>query len=1044
MSDYGSLIHRITGGDGVSNLDSRSDAWRRLLHVLPNEIVIVDEHGIIRHVSESLEVLTGYSRDELLGEPVERLVPPTARDGHEANRFKSSHGPHTRPMDVDRSYFLRCRDGRELDVAIALSPITLEDAPWVIATIHQRFDHTAQQRQAFESASNQMVVQLEFAAILAESEERFRHAFEDNMTPMVFSDLNDRIVSVNDAFAQLIGRSRDELIGLDSSVFTHPDDLEITPSVRRSMHRGITDELRYTKRYQHADGRLITVEVSRSVARDVSGETIYHVIFVRDITQQERRARVLELRSEVNRFIATATNTEKYLQQLCEVIVEKGGYALAWVGVPSRDQEGGVDVLCAAGATNYLHDGTGPPWWGSADSGLGPTGTALRTGMSQTVGNLSVDGPFEPWRDRAAMFGFGSSIAIANLLDEQPAVLTIYDHHVFAFDPTTIGGFEEIVQDARFAAAQVRSRDRLHAALEEATVTNAALIETEQRFRLAFEDNMAPMIFTNLDNQVIAANDAFCQLIGYAREEILGRTTSHYTHPDDVEVSGDPQRRLVSGEVDKVSFVKRYVSKDGRLIVINSLKSAARGPGGEILYFVSSQRDITEERALTEQLSHQALHDPLTGLANRALFDDRLAQATARVQRHGGFGAVLLLDLDDFKGVNDTYGHLVGDQLLVGVAHRLERVTRSSDTLCRFGGDEFLYLAEGMTSPEQADDVARRLLNTLAEPFTFSDTVLEQRASIGVVVCDGTAPDFNECVREADVALYEAKRLRRGRHLVFHPDMQKQAIRRFSLIQELRLALQAGDLAMHYQPIVDLVTHEVVGFESLMRWRHASQGWIPPTVFIPLAEQSELILELGALALREALGAAATWRRADDQGPAPFVTVNLSAHQFHDPGLITMVEAALIASQFPPERLVIEITESVALLDAAETMNTVASLNQLGIDIALDDFGTGYSSLSYLALWQPRIIKIDRSFVSPVVESDLNSTLLEAIISLGLKLKTTVLAEGIETRAQLELLSGLECRLGQGYLFSPAVPAPEVSGLLTRGAGDWWADEPST
>ena len=1028
----------------MSDLGGRSDAWRRLLHVLPNEIVIVDEHGLIQYMSEPLEVLTGHSRHELLGEPVERLVAPIARDGHRANLLDYSRAPHSRPIDFDTRYLLRCQDGRELDVVVAFSPVTMEDTPWVIAAIHQRHDRTDQQRPAFESDSNQMVSQLAFATILAESEERFRHAFEGNMTPMVFSDLDDRIVNVNDAFAQLIGLSRDELIGLDSSSFTHPDDLEITPIIRRSMNGGGTDEVRYTKRYRHADGRLIAVEVSRSIARDVAGKTIYHVIFVRDITQQERRARVLELRSEVNRFIATATSTEKFLQQLCEVIVEKGGYALAWVGVPSSTHEGGVEVFCAAGDTDYLHDGPGPPWWGSAESGRGPTGTALRTGVSRTVGSLSVDGPFEPWRDRATVFGFGSSIAMANLLEEQPAVLTIYDRHVFAFDPTTITGLEEIVQDARFAAAQVRSRDRLRAALEEATVTNAALIETEQRFRLAFEDNMAPMIFTNLENQVIAANDAFCHLIGYAREEILGRTTWHYTHPEDVGVSGDTQRRLLSGEVDKVSFIKRYLSKDGRPIVINSLKSAARGPDGEILYFVSSQRDITEERALTEQLSHQALHDPLTGLANRALFDDRLAQATARVQRLGGFGAVLLLDLDDFKGVNDTYGHLVGDQLLVGVAHRLERVTRSSDTLCRFGGDEFLYLAEGMTSPEQADDVARRLLDTLAEPFTFSDTVFEQRASVGVVVCDGTAPDFHECVREADVALYEAKRIRRGRHLVFHPDMQKQAIRRFSLIQELRLALQAGDLAMHYQPIIDLATHDVVGFESLMRWQHATQGWIPPAVFIPLAEQSELILELGALALREALDAATTWRGADDQRPAPFVSVNLSAHQFHDAGLIAMVEMALLASQFPPERLVIEITESVALLDAAETMNTVASLNRLGIDIALDDFGTGYSSLSYLALWQPRIIKIDRSFVSPVVESDQNSTLLEAIISLGLKLKTTVLAEGIETRAQLELLGRLGCRLGQGYLFSPAVPASEVSSLLARGAGDWWADEPSS
>jgi diguanylate cyclase (GGDEF)-like protein len=439
---------------------------------------------------------------------------------------------------------------------------------------------------------------------------------------------------------------------------------------------------------------------------------------------------------------------------------------------------------------------------------------------------------------------------------------------------------------------------------------------------------------------------------------------------------------------------------------------------------------LVEERELTAQLSHQALHDPLTGLANRALFEDRLAQAHARVVRQGGRGAVLLLDLDDFKGVNDTHGHLVGDQLLVTIARRLEQVTRSSDTLCRFGGDEFLYLAEGLASAEEAEQVATRLLAALIEPFSIAEAHVEQHASIGVVVWDERSMDYTQLIQDADVAMYEAKRQGKGHHVVFAPAMRQQATSRFALLQELRHALQAGELSMHYQPIVDLTTTEVVGFEALMRWQHPVRGWVPPDVFIPLAEQSDLIVDLGSFALREAMAAASSWEPTGAHVRAPYVTVNLSAHQFHDPDLRSMIEEALRTSGLAPERLVIEITESVTLLDVAETLSVMEHLNHLGIGIALDDFGTGYSSLSYLVLLHPRVIKIDRSFVSPVRESVRNDTLLETIVSLGSKLDITMLAEGIETHAQLERLRNLGCELGQGYLFSPAVPAGGVAAVL--------------
>ena len=565
----------------------------------------------------------------------------------------------------------------------------------------------------------------------------------------------------------------------------------------------------------------------------------------------------------------------------------------------------------------------------------------------------------------------------------------------------------------------------------------AQLRAHEERFRLAFEDNMAPMICTDLDDAIIAANNAFCQMVGFTKDELLGHDSKMFTFPEDVGITEESHRRATTGDGAPARYTKRYLRKDGRIIYVEVSRSPARDAQGKTLYFVISERDITEERALTARLSHQALHDPLTGLANRALFLDRLAQAHSRVVRQGGMGAVLLLDLDDFKGVNDSHGHLIGDQLLVSIARRLEQVSRSTDTLCRFGGDEFLYLADGLTSPEEAEQMAARLLETLAEPFSVAGIHIGQHASIGVVLWDASRLDYTEIVQDADVALYEANRQGKGHHVVFTTGMHQQAVSHFAMVQDLRRALTSGEITMHYQPIVDLTVSGVVGFEALMRWQHPERGWGPPNVFIPLAEKSDLILELGAFALNGAVIAASSWKPAKGEKFAPYVTVNLSAHQFGDPGLVAMIEKALDLSGLEPDRLIIEITESVTLLYISETLSVMEELNRLGIGFALDDFGTGYSSLSYLALMRPRIIKIDQSFVSPVQESVRNDTLLEAIVSLGHNLDMTMLAEGIETKAQLLRLQGLGCELGQGYLFSRAIPAIEVPAMLAKLPGSW-------
>jgi diguanylate cyclase (GGDEF)-like protein/PAS domain S-box-containing protein len=997
----------------------------QVIEAIPNGIVVLDDRGVIRDVNSHVKELTGYDGVELIGRDVQDVLPSMTTMNDAVREDPITEIPGPRKNGVERDVTLVRRDGARIAVDVHLSPLDHGGKDWSVASLRDN---------RYKRAARKSLVQ---------SELRFRTAFESSMAPMIFSDLEGRIFAVNDAFSEMIGYTREEILGRDSKQFTYPEDLGITEENHRLISESDVDQRRYIKRYLHKSGSMVVVEVLKSPARDEDGKTLYYVVSERDITDKVKRDHILMLLSEVNKLAIHASSEAVFLQELCDVLVDVGDYALAWVGITSATVKNGVDVMCSAGATDYLFENI-VTWEESKVSGLGPTGSALRTGRSQIVSDVAHDESFEPWRARALEYGFGSSVAIPDAFGPRRAVLNIYSRQTQAFDDSTVRGLQEIVRETELAIEHVRTVRNTEAALEETTVAMNALrdaemtlAKSEQRFRIAFENNVAPMVFTDDADLLIDVNDAFCEMVGYSSEELLGHDSTMFTYPDDVGITEETHARLKSKNTDQVDYTKRYLRKDGRVIDVEVSRSAARDASGKTLYFLSSERDVTEERALTAQLSHQALHDPLTGLANRTLFEDRLSQAYARVTRLEGFAAVLSLDLDDFKGVNDTHGHLLGDHLLVGIARRLELVTRASDTLCRLGGDEFLYLAEGLASAAEAEEVAFRLLDVMTEPFVFSDFQIEQHMSIGVVIFDAATTNFKECVQGADVALYEAKRMRRGRHIVFDPSMHQLAISRFSMVQELRHALQAGDLSMHYQPILDLDSTEVVGFEALMRWRHPEKGWIPPDVFIPLAEQSDLIFELGNFAMRESVAAASSWKRPLSQVAAPYVSVNLSAHQFHSQGLITMIEDALAFSGLAPDRLIIEITERVALLDATETMSTIAQLNRIGIGIALDDFGTGYSSLSYLALLSPTIIKIDRSFVSPAQANDQLSTLLEAIVSLGHKLNTTVLAEGIETQEQYERLRELGCELGQGFLFSKAVPASDVANMLKRSLNRW-------
>ncbi|MDP9793887.1 diguanylate cyclase (GGDEF)-like protein/PAS domain S-box-containing protein [Catenuloplanes nepalensis] len=453
---------------------------------------------------------------------------------------------------------------------------------------------------------------------------------------------------------------------------------------------------------------------------------------------------------------------------------------------------------------------------------------------------------------------------------------------------------------------------------------------------------------------------------------------------------------------------------------------------------VLTLRDVTERRRLENDLAHAAFHDSLTGLANRVLFRERLDQSYARAELAGAVIGVLFVDLDDFKEVNDTLGHAVGDQVLISVAGRIEAAVGPGDTAARMGGDEFAILVAASDGPDGPEKVAARVIAALRSPVEVSDGLggrfaASGAASIGLATsADAGTP--TELLRHADLALYLAKGAGKGDWKRYRPDLQTAMIERSALRQALHEAVEREQFVLHYQPIVDMPTGAVVGLEALVRWQHPERGLLGPYHFIELAEESGAIIGIGGWALREALHRFVRWQR-DDPGRSPaYVSVNVSARQFRRPDFVGQVRAALDGAGAPPRALLLEITESLVLHDTDQVLADLRELRTLGVRIAIDDFGTGYSSLSYLRHLPVDVLKIDKSFIDDIVNDDRQAALVTAIVTLARDLGLTVVAEGIEHPGQRATLNGMGCPYGQGYLFSRPVPPEEIPGTVAAAA----------
>jgi len=700
--------------------------------------------------------------------------------------------------------------------------------------------------------------------------------------------------------------------------------------------------------------------------------------------------RLLCLFGECSQRRTAALHADALCAAICEALTEIGGYALACVGTPTRE---GFELLTASVAT-----GSRVPENWEAISQFG--GEAL---------SLPLYG---------APYDFGVLKVIAS------------DQAGFAVDERQV--LEHIADDLAGGVSALR-----------ATSAHRQMESQLRQLSRALESSSNGVMITcttQLDHPIVYVNPAFERITGYSADEVIGRS-GRFLVRDDLNQKGlNEIRNALRGHRDGHAVLRNY-RKDGQLFW-NELNIAPvrDEDGGMTTHFVSIINDVTARITYEQQLEYHATHDGLTGLANRSLLNDRIDQAIARARHGQRLVGVLLLDLDRFKLINDGFGHLPADNLLRAVSERLSSCVRDTDTVARLGGDEFVVV---VTDIEDADDVAivgAKILRTLAQPLTVEEKEVFVTASIGIAMYPRDGEHGESLLRNADMAMYRVKEHGRNNYRFYAPEMSHMALDRLDMEGNLRRALERDELLVYYQPILSLSTGQVVGAEALLRWNHPRIGMIQPPEFIPLAEETGLIIQLGDLVLHQVCQQIRSWQEAGL--PDLRVAINISARQFRQENLAEHVCHVLEKIGIKGSSLEFELTESMVMHDMENTLVTLRELKALGASLSLDDFGTGYSSLSYLKRFPIDTLKIDRSFVRDINADSDDAAIAHAVIAMAHSLGLQVIAEGVEDEAQLELLRGYQCDRFQGYLFSRPVPAEEFTLILQSGKRLKLAGEP--
>ena len=565
--------------------------------------------------------------------------------------------------------------------------------------------------------------------------------------------------------------------------------------------------------------------------------------------------------------------------------------------------------------------------------------------------------------------------------------------------------------------------------LTERLKADADLRTSEQRFRVAFNQAAVGLAHVAIDGRWLMVNQKLCEIVGYSQEEMLAMHYQTLTHPEDLPVDQELGRRMLAREIHEQSREKRYRHKKGYYVWVNLTNSLVRDEAGEPRYYSTVVEDISRRKQVEGELLHMANHDVLTSLPNRSLLLDRISQAIAYANRSGEQVAVLLIDLDRFKNINDSLGHDVGDKMITAIARKLIAQVRDVDTVARLGGDEFVILLTDIAHEDAVATLAQQVLEALVQPLTIQGHELYPAGSIGISLYPKDGADSQTLLKNADTAMYRAKDAGRNNFQFYARAMNARALDRLKLEGALRNALLRNEFVLHYQPQMDIASGSIVGVEALLRWQPPGEEMIYPADFIPIAEETGLIVAIGEWVLRTACLQQKAWSRGGLCAPLR-VAVNLSARQFKQQDIVKSVSRALEESGCDAQMLELEITESIVMDNPEVAAATLQKLSDMGVHLSIDDFGTGYSSLAYLKRFPIHSLKIDRSFVRDITTDADDAAIAKAVIALAHSMKLRVIAEGVETIEQLDFLRGQRCDQMQGYYLSRPLPAQQLESLV--------------
>ncbi|MFZ3114814.1 MAG: EAL domain-containing protein [Syntrophales bacterium] len=565
---------------------------------------------------------------------------------------------------------------------------------------------------------------------------------------------------------------------------------------------------------------------------------------------------------------------------------------------------------------------------------------------------------------------------------------------------------------------------------------------SEERFRNIFDKGPVGMILANLNREIVTVNKAFCRLLGYSLQELVGKRLVDITYEEDKEKSLNFAAHLSADKAPQTQWEKRYVRKDGKIVWAKVTASTIRSKEEHTIYHLGIIEDLTESRKAADKIHLLAYYDSLTGLPNHTFLKELMKRAIEHAKRHHEIFALIYLGLDNFKRINETFGHSVGDILLKAVADRLTASLRKSDyiatsyegeateVISRVGGDEFILLAPDIAQAQDAAKTVHRLLKEISEPYDLGNREVFMSASIGIALYPDDGTEVDDLLKNADAAMGCAKNEGKNNYQFYSASMNSSVLELLALENDLHKALARNELVLYYQPRVDATTRMVTGMEALLRWIHPQKGLIPPMDFIPLAEANGLIIPIGEFVIRTVCGQIKTWQKAGYKQTQ--VALNVSARQFDQKNFAEVIREILLEVAIPPQRLELEITESTLMRNSEKAIQTLTEINAMGVGIAVDDFGTGYSSLSYLKRLPLNFLKIDKSFIDNLTSDPSDRAIVEATITMAHVLNLKVIAEGVETEGQVSFLQENGCDEIQGYLFSRPLPSGEIPGILVK------------